>query len=411
MKFVRVLCVAFIFCRAMLASCFLMSVPMTRNESHDRNLRIQISSRDKVDNQREDISPILKLASAHTASQALYAIVRLGIPDILGNNTLPLSTIASKVGPRTNKDALLRTMRLLTTVDILTESCSPEPSPASDEISFHLTKTGSMLQTNHPSCMDSCVLHWLEAPLWNSLLELPDFISGTTKQLPFETANDGISSDCYYSVEDHPESLQHANAFVRKIYDGETHAVLNGFNWKSLAPGTRVLDIGGHHGKVVGSIKKNFPHIEALSLDLPVVIDSAPTAPDGVTLVKGNILDSSTIPSCDVILLKHFLDRCMWDEEQSIDILKSCHQALSPSDPDSKVIIAETVVPDIGETDPNQNIPLYMDALYMVVGRERQRTKSEWQDLANKSGFQVDSITATNSPTCSIIVLTKNLTT
>merc|ERR1740139_1059815 len=70
------------------------------------------------------IQPLMNLASAHFASQALNAIITLGIPDIIGNATMTIGDIASNIEGSTNEDALLRTMRLVSTVGILIEESS-----------------------------------------------------------------------------------------------------------------------------------------------------------------------------------------------------------------------------------------------------------------------------------------------
>jgi hypothetical protein len=357
-----------------------------------------------VDDDDESMLPLMKLASAHCASQALRAMVQLGLPDILGAETKTMAEIASAIGPSTNQDALLRTLRLLTTVDILKEKVLQvdEDDTIEEMIAFELTKSGVLLRKG-PSSMAFCVQHWMEAPLWNSWLELPGYIKGE-EGLPFDRANGGVSSDFYYNAQDHPESLQIANDFVRMIYNGEINAILNGFDWGSLS-GKTVLDVGGHHGKVIGAVANKFPTINCKCLDLPEVIASATAPPPGVELIGGSIFDNpSSIPQCDVILMKHFLDRCMWDEQQSVEILKTCHSVLPP---DGIVLIGEAVVPDVAKADDSNQLQLYMDALYLIVGRERQRTESEWANLASKAGFQIEKVTATSSPSCYMIVLTK----
>jgi hypothetical protein len=151
-------------------------------------------------------------------------------------------------------------------------------------------------------------------------------------------------------------------------------------------------------------------------------------------LIAGNVLDEpSTLPSnCyDVILLKHFLDRCMWNATQTIQILKSCHAALVQSS--GIFIIAEAVLPDIGaasnadrdnshsdKVDSSSSstddaaaaasaasLSLSMDAMYMMVGREGQRTLQEWRDVAQASGFVIEHVQHTHIPSCSILQLRK----
>ena len=72
------------------------------------------------------------------------------------------------------------------------------------------------------------------------------------------------------------------------------------------------------------------------------------------------------------------------------------------------IIIAEAVLPDDCSSATGTNrLHLYIDVLFLLVGREAARTESEWSDLAEKAGLRVDWITATSAPSCYIIVLSK----
>ena len=448
---------------------------LTNNHKGPTHLKERLStkcfSKPKIlCNEDKDVSilPLMQLCSAHFTSQALRVIVKLSIPDIIGNDTKTMKDILDEVKERTktcNEDALLRCMRLLSSVGIfeeydhasITSNSNNNDEDENEEypmknIAFRLTNTGALLQSkkknlplDQPS-MVSCVHHWMEDPLWNAWLHLPDFIAGIEEDfslkegelwtentnmdingknkknqhnshkrgiLPFDRAN-GISSDDYYSND--TKSLSYANEFVRFVHDTEINAVLHGYDWESLS-GKTMVDIGGHNGKVMGAIVQEYPSIHCKCLDLPEVIKSVPESsiPRGVELIPGDMLDPSTIPSCDVIFMKHILDKSMWNKQESISILKSCHEALSD---DGKIIIADAVLPNIGKCNQNPNnknpdmecnqMQLFMDTMYVLVGRGRQRTQMEWSQLASDGGFQIESVQfISQSPSCSMIVLTK----
>ena len=325
-----------------------------------------------------------------------------------------------------HRDALFRTLRLLATVDVVNEerisNIASVPASMESSVRFSLTPLGKSLRTKTDSqepSMGSAVLHWMEEPLWDSWLEVPDYIAeggfedANDTLLPFDRANGAVSSDDYYNQDDHPESLKRANDFVKLIDNHELKAVVKGFDW-SLYKGHRLVDIAGNNGKLAEAIASHEPSLECSCFDLPKVIASIPSGqePDRVTLVPGNVLDSSTIPDCEVILMRHFCDRCKWFDDQTVEILRSCKQALdrsSLSKPDSnvarKIIIADAVLPDCGSVDASNDLPLYLDAMYMLVGRERQRTKSEWTALARAAGLELAEVIDTGVPSCSLIVL------
>ena len=433
--------------------------------------------------------PLLSLASNHFISQAVHTFVKLGLPDVLicgnqdtesGDSFMTLEDIAEALGPNTNRDALLRTLRLLTTVDILedkmTGTWEDECDGASSvrntiyqNVAFRLTDLGATLQSSNKgvsgsgTSLASCVLHWMEEPLWNVGFALPAFIQGngvrkyptiiSTKSSaqnakknddneigvkdPFTMVN-GQSSDYYYNKEEHPQSLSHANDFVRFIADNEINAIVDAVDWSSIlwSPNDSVaaldgndkvslLDIGGYNGKVLDAISTKYPSIECKCLDLPHVIEqieennrkqaaTAAAQTSAVTLIGGNIFDDvSTLPNdCNVILMKHFLDRCMWDEKETLLILQTCYNLLPSNSGSNRLVLAEAVIPDPGPNDDvtttsQRKMQLTLDALYMFVGRERQRTKTEWITLVSKANFALDEIIHTELPTCSLLVLHK----
>ena len=399
------------------------------------------SSSDSDSDEASLFPGLLKLASMHCASQALNTAVRLKIPDLLGDQQMSVEELAVLI-ERDNhkeneeqmpchKDALFRTLRLLTTIDVVKEEKATDPVPSSVSPSmsmestfrFSLTSLGRGLQTSttqQPS-MASCVKHWMEEPLWNSWLEIPDYIreggfeNKDDTLLPFERANGAVSSDDYYNKDDHPESLQHANEFVRLVHNHELRAVIEGFDW-SMYSGQRLVDIAGNNGKLAEAIVSHEPSLQCSCLDLPSVIDGIPPSqlPQSVTLVPGNVLDPDSIPDCEVILMKHFCDRCMWFDDQTVEILRSCKTVLERSSSKAndggapitrKIVIADAVLPDCGTVDETNELPLYLDAMYMLVGRERQRTRAEWKALAEAAGLTLASVIDTGVPTCSLIVL------
>jgi len=390
---------------------------------------------------------LLKLASMHCASQALNTAVKLKIPDILDNDKLSVQEVARAIEARfaensgadedeelplpCNRDALFRTLRLLTTIDVIKEelasdqeSVSLSASATEASFRFSLTPLGRSLRTpseeDKPS-MASCVLHWMEEPLWDSWLELPDYIAegGVEDKndtlLPFERANGAVSSDEYYNQDDNPESLKNANEFVRLIHNHELEAVVTGFDW-SIYGGHRLVDVAGNNGKLAEAITDHEPSLDCSCLDLKSVIDAIPEGqePQNVKLIPGNVLDPNTIPDCEVLLMKHFCDRCMWFDDQTVEILRSCKTVLERSGENEiapavrrRIVIADAVLPDCGKaSSQNKNeLPLYLDAMYMLVGRERQRTRSEWKALAEASGLKLAGVVDTGVPSCSLIVL------
>ncbi len=374
----------------------------------------------------ETLSKVMQISSGHFKSQALYSFVALGIPNILGDDMMTIHEISKELGKAKanddskskpiNQDALYRMMRLLTSLDVVNEAYVEMPINDKNggvgagameplKLSFQLTHFGKCLQNDED--LASCILHWLERPLWNAWSYLPEYILGEEAD-PFEQAN-GVSSDFYYNMEDNPRSLKYANTFVRLVSDAEINSIVKSFDWSSLRNKT-IVDIGGFNGKVMGAISSYYAYsnLTLKCLDLPHVIRSIDksTTPQGVELIEGDVLEPSTIPSCDVIFMKHFLDRCMWKDEETVKILKSCADVI-PND--GLIILGDAVIPSIDtvhESQCDDDMLLSLDAFYMLVGRDRQRTVREWKFLAQRASLKVARIIP-GFPSCYLLVLCK----
>ena len=338
---------------------------------------------------------LMQLAQAHFVSQALYTCVHLYIPDILGDNTMTVQEICHAMDCQPNKEALLRTLRLLVAVGILQECVDEDETTCK----FGLSSTGALLQTSHNSSMASFVSHWTEPSMWKAWSFLPDYVAGNVTCSPFQAAN-GISLIDYYK--EHSQSAQHRNNVARFVSSGEIPAILSGYDWNALENKT-IVDIGGGYGDMMSALSQNFPSMRCICLDLPNVISQAKRLEGSVNLVPGDMFNISSIPSCHVILMKHVL--CDWNDEDAVQILQNCHAALPP---DGKVILADALLASGKEAFNSHQIQAYIDVLLMVVGNSRmERSKAQLRMMARQAGFKIETVTATASPSVNITVLSK----
>ena len=148
------------------------------------------------------------------------------------------------------------------------------------------------------------------------------------------------------------------------------------------------------------------PSVTCLNLDLEALIQEALPL-EGVTHVGGDMFDSSTLPACDLVLMKHVL--ADWADDDAARALKACSQALRGSvggrSVEGRVVIAEDVLPDGEDARGTSDIKLYVDALLMLVGNRGERTESQWRSVAEVAGLEVESIIRTSSPSLDLIVL------
>jgi len=345
----------------------------------------------------EDIGPavpfVLGVGQTHFVSQALYAMVKLGVPDIIGADAFTAKEIADKLPGTPNVEMLGRSLRMLEAVTGL----FVETGSASGEAKFGLSKAGALLQTGvegQPS-MACGILHWLEKPTWNAWAELPGYIAGEG-EVPYVAANGKGVFDFYA---ENPESAAPFNEFMTFFSLGEIPVVVEMYDWTPFE-GKTVVDVGGNYGPVMGALKARYPSMTTISFDLPEVIEAAAEPPEGVELVGGNFFDGSTIPKTDgAIFMKHILHD--WNDADSTKILQACKEALLPG---GKVIIADAVLPDAGEASELKVPQTQLDCLMGVIGG-KERTKAQWDALAAASGYSVESVMPSPSPACQLLTL------
>jgi len=170
--------------------------------------------------------------------------------------------------------------------------------------------------------------------------------------------------------------------------------------WEKFA-GKTVVDVGGNLGDIMGAVAEKFPEVKCVSFDLPEVTEKMENPPAGVQMEKGDMFDASTIPTCDVIFMKHILHD--WNDDDSDRILRSCYAALSA---EGKVIIADPILPEAGHIKTKDAPSLYLDILMLVTGG-KERTRKMWDELVAKAGFKVAEEKQTGHACCQLLVLEK----
>lgn len=199
------------------------------------------------------------------------------------------------------------------------------------------------------------------------------------------------------------------NQAMNVITQGLEDRIANSYDWKQFQ-GKTIVDAGGSHGHVVGAIKKAFPDIHCVNLDLPEVINTIPeeSKSEGVEYIVGDIFDPGTFPTdCDAIFMKKILHD--WSDENCVKILQSCHQALSSDD--GIVVIGDSIVPSAKEAQNNLEksgaASTFTGDMIMMMISGKERTKEQWETLADAGGFVLADITIPPQPAPPLITLKK----
>ncbi|KAH9781419.1 Flavone 3'-O-methyltransferase 1 [Citrus sinensis] len=142
----------------------------------------------------------------------------------------------------------------------------------------------------------------------------------------------------------------------------------------------QLVDVGGSLGNTLKAITTKYPHVKGINFDLPHVIQHAPEYP-GVEHAGGDMLQS--VPKGDAILMKWILHD--WSDEHCLKLLKNCYKSIPE---DGKVIVAESILPDLPETSTLSKKNSQIDVLMMTQNPGgKERTKHEFMTFATGAGF------------------------
>jgi len=83
-----------------------------------------------------------------------------------------------------------------------------------------------------------------------------------------------------------------------------------------------------------------------------------------------------------------------WSDEECMNILKKCKEAITKEGKKGKVIIIEAVMDDDGKRDDELvETQLFFDMVMMVFVTGKERNKKEWMNLISSVGFSECKIT------------------
>ena len=134
-----------------------------------------------------------------------------------------------------------------------------------------------------------------------------------------------------------------------------------------------VVDVGGGIGTLLTEVVRAFPHVRATLVDLAGTVARA----QGPFETVGQSFFDPLPAGADVYLLKSVL--ADWPDREATAILERCADAARPS---GRVVLLNGVSPD----EPGGPYP---DLLMLVLVGGKQRSLSEFRELAHAAGLAV----------------------
>ncbi|WP_292766856.1 methyltransferase [Nostoc sp. NOS(2021)] len=311
-----------------------------------------------------------ELVYAYWISRMIYVVAKLGIADLLKDGSQHCDALASATN--THSDSLYRVLRSLAGFGIFAET---QPR------CFELTPQAESLQSDVPgSVRKDAILRGEEFYYkpWENLM-----YSVQTGESAFEHLY-GVDLFQYYEQNPVAGEMFHKYASNPSL---ELYApYLEAYDFSSIG---KLVDIGGGTGNLLTAILEANPTMTGVLFDLPKSIDRVKNLGERASvhnrcqLIGGSFFEG--IPEGgDVYLLKEVIH--LWDDEQAINILKHCHQAMKEQ---GRLLVIECIMPSGNEFS---NVKLEDVHMLVVCSRGRERTETEFKELFKSAGFKLTKI-------------------
>lgn len=176
--------------------------------------------------------------------------------------------------------------------------------------------------------------------------------------------------------------------------------LINGFDWKSLPAGSKIVDVGGSTGHASIALAQAFPHLNFVVEDLPETIANSKKAFEShpakaevgsrLQFQEHDFFKPQPVTDGDIYLLRMIIHD--WPDSEAVKILGHIQAGLKK--PGARVIIMDTILPDPGSIPVLQERQLRVRDLTMIqVFNAKERELEDWKQLTDKVGLEVQQST------------------
>jgi hypothetical protein len=161
---------------------------------------------------------------------------------------------------------------------------------------------------------------------------------------------------------------------------------------------SRLVDVGGGHGRLIASILRANTELRGVLFDLPGVVAGATRllAEAGVAdrcEVIGGDMFAAVPGNGDLYLLSRVVHD--WDDARATAILASCRRAMSGRP--ARLLLVERVLPDRITPVPEAQAKVLSDLNMLVRTGGRERTEAEFSSLLKAVGLRLAHVVRTDT--------------
>lgn len=316
-----------------------------------------------------------ELADGYKVSRAIYAIVELGIPDLLGEGARTAEALAEASGAHAG--SLRRVLRFLASHGLF-EEMPPDR--------FALTALADPLRGGAFGSERERVL-----------MNGSDWCFEPWRALPRALRDGGTAFRHVYGrpffeqLDRDPEARALFDRAMAATTSQDVGALVEAYDFSRFAT---VVDVGGGEGPLTRALLERHPSLRAVLVDSDAAAARAEARlseaglGDRVEVARGDFFES--LPEGgDAYLLKDILHD--WTDEEAARLLGRCHEAMRGR---GVLLVLERLADD----DRAREV-LSVDVTMLVLTGGRERTASEYASLLRESGFDLSRVVATRSVT------------
>ena len=321
-----------------------------------------------------DVAPLrllMRMIGGAQLSRAIYAVVKLGIPDVCARGPATVEELATVCGA--DARALGRYLRVLAANRIFSED---------DKGLYSLTEIGQLLRSDVPGTA---------APF---AILLPELIEPTADAALYalRTGRSAFVHSHGCGLYEYLAGVPDTEALFAQAMSARASqhhaAVIGAVDWDGVR---HVVDVGGNHGSFLTAILEHLPGATGILFDQPHVVAGAGPAlaeagvADRVDVVPGDFF-TAVPPGGDLYLVANVLWN--WPDDQARGILQRCREAMAPT---ARLAICEPVIPPGNELHAAK----VLDLGNFWLNGGGTRTPDEWREFLDRAGFELVGITET----------------
>lgn len=317
----------------------------------------------------------LNMVTAKWTTQLLFAAAELGLADTLKDGPLSSEEVAS----RTKADApmMYRLLRALSTLGVV---------QALESRRFQLTELGQYLRSDIPGSMRELAMMtgrpWHNRG-WEQLSHCVRTGAPSGVHAAFGTNLWDYFDKNRADFDNFNEAMTGASASMH----GTATQAYDFSRFKTVA------DIGGGHGRLLGSILQKTPGLNGILFDRPSLKEGAEEELRKLGISQrckfvGGDFFVSVPAGADAYMMSHILHD--WPDDRARDILRACRESMKPG---NTLLAFDAVIKPGIEHDWGALMDL---EIFMMFGG-RDRTEEEFAQLYQQAGFRLTRVVPTHS--------------